>query len=395
MPLTPDVIDRLRSLVNRDRLVRTVVELVQIPSRTGEGAAVLDRLGAMLADENFFVDRPAAGHPGTPAVAVRLESGKPGRTLQFNGHLDTVHLPFVAPAVDGDRITGSGSCDMKGGTAAAIEALRVLRESGLLAGGSVLFTAHDLHEAPWGDGRQLEGLIREGYVGHAVLIPEYLNSVIPVVGRGLATWKVTIRRNGPPVHEVLRPPEEPSVIDAGAELIARLRQYAGALAGKTDPQAGSETVFVGQVHAGEIFNQYPQECRLEGTRRWLPGANQKNVEDEFRSLTQQVAKRTRTTIEVDYQTVRDGFRLDPEDPLVASFQEAHAAARDGRTIPFGAKPFCDDCNTFWEVAKIPGITHGPAAGGAHTLDEWVSIDDLVRVAHVYALTAVGYCGLDA
>src|SRR6516165_5483019 len=139
MPLTPDVIDRLRSLVNRDRLVRTVVELVQIPSRTGEGAAVLDRLGAMLADENFFVDRPAAGHPGTPAVAVRLESGKPGRTLQFNGHLDTVHLPFVAPAVDGDRITGSGSCDMKGGTAAAIEALRVLRESGLLAGGSVLF----------------------------------------------------------------------------------------------------------------------------------------------------------------------------------------------------------------------------------------------------------------
>ena len=26
----------------------------------------------------------------------------PGRTLQFNGHLDTVHLPFVPPAVVGE-----------------------------------------------------------------------------------------------------------------------------------------------------------------------------------------------------------------------------------------------------------------------------------------------------
>src|SRR5205814_7591060 len=166
------------------------------------GGAVLDRLGEMLAGEGFRVERPPAGHTSAPAVAVRLASGKPGRTLQFNGHLDTVHLPFVAPEVHGDRITGSGSCDMKGGTAAAVEALRVLRDSGALTSGSVLFTAHDLHEAPWGDGRQLEGLIREGYVGDAVLIPEYMNAVIPVVGRGLATWKITIRREGAPIHEV-------------------------------------------------------------------------------------------------------------------------------------------------------------------------------------------------
>lgn len=385
--------DRLRLLINRERLVQTAVELVQIPSKTGDAGAVLDRLGRMLADEGFRVDRPPAGHPAAPAVAVRLDSGKPGRTLQFNGHVDTVHLPFVPPTVTGDRITGSGSCDMKGGTAAAVEALRVLRDSGALTGGSVLFTAHDLHEAPWGDGRQLEELIRAGYVGDAVLIPEYMNSVIPVVGRGLATWKITIRRQGAPIHEVMRPATEPSVIDAGAELIARLRQYGGFLAGKSDPEAGSETVFIGQVHSGEIFNQYPQECRLEGTRRWLPGASRQDVEQEFRGLVQQVAKRTNTMIDADFNIVRDGFKLDRNDPFVAVFQEAHAAASAGRTIPFGAKPFCDDCNTFWALANIPGITHGPNAAGAHTLDEWVSIDDLVRVAHLYALTAVGYCGL--
>src|SRR5437764_6736484 len=154
MKLSPEVVQRLRSQINRERLVRTVVDLVSIPSKTGDSGAVLDRLGTMLADEGFRVERLAGGHPTAPAVAVRLDSGKPGKTLQFNGHLDTVHLPFVPPTVEGDHITGSGSCDMKGGTAAAVEALRVLRDSGELKAGSVLFTAHDLHEAPWGDGRQ-------------------------------------------------------------------------------------------------------------------------------------------------------------------------------------------------------------------------------------------------
>ncbi len=254
MELSLDMTQRLRNMIDRERLVRTVVELVQIPSPTGDAGAVLDHLADMLSREGFSVERPAAGHASAPAVAVRLDSGKPGKMLQFNGHLDTVHLPFVAPAVHADRITGSGSCDMKGGTAAAVEALRALRDSGALSGGRVLFTGHDLHEAPWGDGRQLDALIREGYVGDAVLIPEYLNAVIPVVGRGQAVWKITIRRAGPPIHEVLRPLDEPSVIDAAAELIARLRQYGGFLASKSDPEAGTETVFIGQGPRGERFS---------------------------------------------------------------------------------------------------------------------------------------------
>ena len=42
--------------------------------------------------------------------------------------------------------------------------------------------------------------------------------------------------------------------------------------------------------------------------------------------------------------------------------------------------------------EIPTITHGPDAKGAHTLQEEVAIDELKRVALVYALTAVLFCG---
>jgi acetylornithine deacetylase/succinyl-diaminopimelate desuccinylase-like protein len=215
----------------------------------------------------FHVDRPAAGHARAPAVVARLESTRPGRTLQFNGHLDTVHLPFVAPQVTGDLITGSGASDMKGGIAAAVEALRVLRDTNILPAGLVMLTAHDLHEAPWGFGQQLDQLIRDRCVGDGILLPEPLPDRLPVVGRGGAIWKVTIRRNGAQVHEVMRPLDEPSVISAGAELVTRLDRLGERLAKKSDPMAGPETVFIGQIHSGEIYNQFPQECWLEGTRR--------------------------------------------------------------------------------------------------------------------------------
>lgn len=390
MNIHPSISDRLRRAVDRRRLVDTAVRLIAVPSRTGEAGAAADCLACILEEDGFHVGRPAGGHPAAPAVVVRHDSGGPGRKLQFNGHLDTLHLPFVPPAVEDDRITGSGSSDMKAGVAAAVEALRVLRDNDALPGGSVLLTAHDLHEAPWGDGRQLNQLIREGHVGDGVLLPEYLHDRLPVIGRGGIIWKATVRRNGPPVHEVGRPADEPSVIAAAAELVARLGRLQSRLAARSDPLAGSESVFIGQIHGGEIYNQYPQECRLEGTRRWLPGTSRQGVESELRGVLEEVARETGTTLGVDFFPIRDAFFLDQSDPLVSAFQGAYGMMA-GQPLPVGAKPFCDDGNSFWSQAGVPAITHGPCAGGPHTLSEWVSIDDLVRVACVYALTAVAYC----
>ena len=84
------------------------------------------------------------------------------------------------------------------------------------------------------------------------------------------------------------------------------------------------------------------------------------------------------------------FRLDPADPFVEVFQSAQASM-SGELLPLGGKPFVDDGNTFWSLAGVPAITHGPKAGGAHTLSEWASIDDLARVARLYALVAINYC----
>lgn len=388
--ITPEQVERLRAAICTDRLVKTAMELIAIPSPTRSARAVADRLAEMLAADGLAVERPEAGWPDAPAVATRYAAGKPGRTLQFNGHLDTVHLPFVPPRVENGKLYGSGASDMKGGIAAALEALRVLRETGLLTCGSILFTAHDLHESPWGDGSQVDRLIDSGYLGDGVLIPEYLSDRLAVAGRGLGVLEATVRREGEPVHEVLGGIDGPSVIRVGAEIVKRFAEFDRTLTSKTHPIAGRESLFVGRVASGEIYNQSPVAFELSGTRRWLPGIPVADVEGEVRRILSEALEGTGTTVDFRFHLVREAFEIDPCSPLAEAFQSVCERVM-GKALPVGAKPFVDDGNTFSARGKVPAITHGPAGKGAHTLHEEVSIAELERTALVYALTAVAFC----
>ena len=383
--------EQVASGVNRQRLIETATALIEVPSPTRDAGAVADRLAEILKADGFDVERPAGGWEKAPAVAVRYDSGKPGRTLQVTGHLDTVHLPFVSPREDGEYLFGSGSADMKGGIAINVEVLRVLRETGLLDCGSILLTAYDLHERPWGDGSQLEGVIEAGYAGDGVLIPEYLCDSLPVAGRGQAAFEITISREGEKVHEVLRPADTPDVIGAGARVIGRFAELMSELGKKTHPHSGTDTIFVGQFESGEIFNQAPTECRLSGTRRWVTPGDGEAAYAELRQLLAEVATATGTKIEADITLSGEAFRLDESDPLVDAFHGGYGAVKGGARLEAGNKLFVDDGNAFYSTRKTPVITHGPAATGAHTLDERVPIDELVRVTQVYALTAIDYC----
>ena len=156
MNVDPAMLERVKSHVDRRRLLETAQALIEVPSPTGSAGAVSDRLAQLLAADGFEVDRPAGGYPAAPAVAVRLESGRPGRRSSSTATSTRSICRSLPPAIEDGLLTGSGASDMKGGIAAAVEALRAIRDSGCLKAGSVLLTAHDLHEAPWGDGRQLE-----------------------------------------------------------------------------------------------------------------------------------------------------------------------------------------------------------------------------------------------
>lgn len=389
--LTAQGIELIQSNVNRKRLLDTAIALVEIPSPTRSAGAVADRLAEILRNDGFTVERPVADWPEAPAVVVRFNRGKPGRILQFDGHLDTVHLPFVPPRVEEGILYGSGASDMKGGIAAFVEALRVLRETDALPGGGILLTAHDHHEGPWGDRRQVNAFIRDGMVGDAVLLPEYLADRLPLAGRGATIIEVKISRAGSPVHEVFRPPNTPDVVKTAAELVHRWHQLNDRIQSIAGDFGLHDSAFVGRISAGEIFNQSPVLAQVDGSRRWVTPRARDAVIAEFRQILADLAQESGTTIEANFEVTGEAFKISLDEPIVTAFQAAYRAVT-GTELPFGDKPFVDDGNSYGGIGGIPALTHGPDAKGAHTLNEAVPVAELVRVAQVYALTAVGFCG---
>ena len=387
--MDPDLTQRLTAAVDAGRLLDTATALIDVPSPTCSAGAVADRLQELLQADGFEVERPEAGWPEAPAVVTRLQAGEAGRCLQLDGHLDTVHLPFRPSHVENGILSGLGASDMKGGIAACVEAMRALRDADALTAGSVMLTTHDHHEAPWGDGRQVPALIEAGYTGDAVLLPECLADPLPLAGRGMGIFEVTLSRPGEPVHEVLRPAGQPNVVDAGAELVLRLRQLAREVESVSHPYSGHDTTFVGLIQAGEIYNQSPTSCQVKGTRRWVTPGQVEAIRAQLGEIIDAVASETGTQAEWEFSVPGDAFQIDVDEPIVRCLQVASLQV-SGAELPYGGKPFVDDGNKYRGLAGIPALTHGPEATGAHTTQERVPVSELVRVARVYAVTAARF-----
>ena len=149
----------------RDALVDLTRELVRIPTVNPPGdayRACARHLGKRLARSGFEVGYVRAEgvigdserYPRINVIA-RCEGVGPGPCVHFNGHIDVVEAghgwsvdPFAGVVRDG-RLYGRGSCDMKGGLAAAVIAL----ESILARRHQIRGRARDLRHGRRGVGR--------------------------------------------------------------------------------------------------------------------------------------------------------------------------------------------------------------------------------------------------
>jgi succinyl-diaminopimelate desuccinylase len=105
-----------------ERLVDTLSWLVNIPSPTGEEAAIRDAIAARFSalPTNKVADSLVVGEP------------EPGKVVLV-GHLDTVPLQGESGSrIDGDRLHGLGSTDMKSGLAVMIHLIEQLGTGSLV-----------------------------------------------------------------------------------------------------------------------------------------------------------------------------------------------------------------------------------------------------------------------
>jgi len=381
-----DLLDR----IDAGRLQQLTLELTRIRSYTGDtrevAAAYARHLEGIGLETQVFRD-----FPNDPCVVARLRGAGHGRTLEFNGHLDTVPVEHPAPLVTDGRVFGRGTADMKGGLAAMAEAARVIVDYGLRLKGDLLLVAHGLHEAPDGHGEDLLDLVRRGIKGDAVIITEVASDTLPVVGLGQAIFDFTISRPGETTHELLTPPATPHPILAAVCLVNLLQARNAELAQSPIPHVGAESFFIGMLHGGDFFNRWTNTCRLVGTRRYGPENSLAGVEEELRAMAAQVEQDTWARVDLRLTPVRDGFRVAEDEPLVVALRRAYTKVT-GQQLPLVGTRMVGDAAIFIKEGKVPALYHGPGGQGAHADLESVAISDLVRAAKVYVLTALDYVG---
>jgi acetylornithine deacetylase len=154
------VVDLTRRLVAFDSVNPGLV-----PGAVGEGPAarfVADRLSGSGFEVQLV---PAPSDPRRMSVIAVRDGGQPGRTVVLNGHLDTVGVdgmtePFTA-RIDGGRMFGRGTCDMKGGVAGLVVAAEQLAADGA-PGRLVLALVADEEDASLGAAAVLEALSISG-----------------------------------------------------------------------------------------------------------------------------------------------------------------------------------------------------------------------------------------
>lgn len=191
--------DTDRTVAFLERMVNQNSGSLNLPGVDAVAAIVRPEFEA-LGFEVQWVDMRATGRAGH-LIATHRGNGK-GKRILLIGHLDTVFepdSPFQKFVRDGDRATGPGVLDDKGGIAVIVMALRAMKEAGTLndadivviltgdeerTGAPLEAARKDLVElGKWADiALEFENLAREGGVDYGT-----------VARRSSANWTITVK----------------------------------------------------------------------------------------------------------------------------------------------------------------------------------------------------------
>jgi len=328
--------------------------------------------------------------PERPQVAVRVGDGRP--TVVLNGHLDVVPAgdreewsrdPY-AGAVDGGRLYGRGSADMKAGLAVAMRAAVDLQgaiEAGDLRGSLVVHGAVGEETAAPGTATLLE----RGFHGDYGVVLEPTDLRVATSAKGLAVYEVTV--DGAPSH-ASRPDQGRNPIPATVPVLQALADYDRRVRQRTDDLVGRAYATPARYEAGVDSNLgvVPDAATLALDRRLLPGEDVADVDAEVAADLEAVAAEHDLTVDCERIQHYAATAVDPDCRLARLLREQSAAVADVSSERWGIEAATDVRNLVND-AGMEAVTWGPGSlAQAHTTDEHVALDD-VR-ASLAALEAV-------
>jgi acetylornithine deacetylase len=353
----------------------------------GDGEARMARVAAELLEAWGFETAVHEVAAGRPNVIGRLVGSGP--TLLLNGHLDTVGVegmtvdPFAA-GVDGGRLVGRGSCDMKGGVAALMAAARRLSEAGPRPNLIVALTADEEH-ASLGMADLVAGPeASRSWPGAEVLadfaiVCEPTSLAVMPAHKGFVWLEAEFR--GRAAHGS-RPEVGVDAIRHAGLFLAALDRYEDALRARPrHPLLGWGSLHAGTISGGTAESVYPDRCALSLERRTLPKEEVQQVVEEFTAVLDALqADEPGVDATLRMTLHRPGTEVPGDSLLVRGLQAA--AEAEGTPAPVEGMTAWVDA-AFLNEAGVPSVCYGPGSiEQAHTVDEWIAVDEIETCASV-------------
>ena len=421
-----DFVDRRQS-----RLIELTRSLIRIPSEntppSGAERACQEYVAEILCASGWQSElyeitsvkglsehplfQPGRDYGERPNLGARRKGKGGGRSLILSGHIDTVPRgtqPWTRDAfggeVDGNRIYGRGSNDMKAGVAMNLFIAESLQQLGLHLGGDLIFETV-IDEEFGGVNGTLAGRLR-GFNADAAVIAEPSFLRICPAQRGGRTAHITFRAPGGVLTESGFPGQ---VVQQLTHFLTKVPEFSAARRQKAqihelyarheDPVPVSITkIFTSPWGTKEPIT-IPEECKVEFFWQLMPGEPQEAVEREFHEWLDGVvqsapglfAQPPDVTFPIRWMP---GSAILKSEPLV---RELAACAQEvlGAEPPIvGIEGPCD-MFVFHQAFSIPAVLWGPRGGNTHAADEYVEIDTLVAAAKTLMLFVCRWCGVQS
>jgi acetylornithine deacetylase/succinyl-diaminopimelate desuccinylase len=380
---------------------REVLDLLQAMVRAPSHPAVpRQEEGTVLALRAYLAKHGIASdlaevREGRPNLTASIAGRKPGRHLLLCGHTDTVppnagsEADFFTGAIEGGRMFGRGTVDMKGAVAAMAGALVDLRESGGLESGRVTLAAVIDEEL---ESLGAEALITSGFKADGAIVGEPTANRVAVGHKGLE-W-LEARFHGRAVHGSVRE-EGVDAISAAARFIALVEsELIPGFERRRDPVLGLPAINLGTIHGGQQPSMVAAECRVQLDRRWV---TTETIEQVFGDLEELLAKvrAERPGLRTDLARMPEGMATMLHGPLVIAaghpLVEASQAALDDagrKDSALAVFPAWTDGALLSREAGIPTLIWGPGELKlAHSAEESVPVDEILLAARLYAAAA--------
>ena len=329
-----------------------------------------------------------------------------GRSLLLTGHADVVKTgegwtrdPFEG-AIEGNRMYGRGTVDMKGGIAAMIMAARAVIECRIERRGDIQINTVPDEEA---GGMGSLDYVHRGIHSDGAIMTEPTNLEIGPMCRGILWGKITIPGRAGHIEMAQSHWSQGGCVDA----VKLLQLYLNAIdnfnrywaARKTHPLMKIPCqLLVAGVHAGEYPSAYAGSAEIIFDAQYLP----QDLDERYRGsrIKKEIEDFVDKVADTD-EWLRENrphvqWLLDAdcaETPADGAFVKAMADGAGRVQSPVVINGLGAHSDMGWYVHQgIPTINFGPGSPLiAHQADEYIELDQYITSIKMLAAMIINWC----